>query len=437
MIIIARVSLNDIIYFTGGKMIQTKVYENGLRLIHENNAKKVVATSFMFNVGSQNESDSELGYSHFIEHLVFKGTKKINSLEIMDKLTFLGADYNAFTSKTSTKFVFKCLAENFEKCFDIFSEILINAEFDEKELNCERQVVIEEMKRCDDDPSEIMYKKAMENHFAGLSFAHDELGTEEIIENVTREQLLEYKNKYYKPENCVISVVGDVDFVELDKIVTKYFSRFFDYKAEPNKVDFEPYEINISKQFDIVTRDDNQANVCVVIKSVTSTDKQKYIADLYTSILGNSQNSRLFKTIREKMGLVYTIYAFNEMTTKTGDLIIAFGTRPKNVKKAMNEIKNIINEFAENGASEDEFLRAKNWKKSCFSFGTETNSNLAEINGTLFNVFNEIFDMEKTYKKTQDVTLEEVNDFAKRIANEKVYNVVAVGKDLKLEDIEF
>lgn len=416
-------------------MIYTKTYKNGLRLIHEKNNKNVVSLNIMFNVGSQNETKSEEGYSHFIEHMIFKGTKNINSFEIMDKLTFLGADYNAFTSKIATKFVFKCLAENFEKCFEIYADILVNAEFDSIELDRERQVVIEEMKRCDDEPTEVMYKRAMDNYFAGLPYAHDELGDEKIIESVTREQLLEYKNRFYKPENCVISVVGNIEFEELDKIVEKYFASKFDYEAVPNKFDFEPYKINISKRYDIVERDDNQANVCVVIKSVSSKDEQKFACDLYTSILGSSQNSRLFKVIREKLGLVYTIFAYNEMSGKAGELLIVFGTRPKNVKKAMVEIKKTILDFAEHGATEEELTRAKNWKKSCLAFGTETNGDLAEINGTIFNVFNKVFDSKDRLQKTESVTLEQVNEFAKRIANENVLNVVAVGKGVKIEDI--
>ena len=247
---------------------------------------------------------------------------------------------------------------------------------------------------------------------------------------------MEYKNKYYKAENCVISIVGNLDFEELDKIVEKNFACHFDYEAEPNKVDKEPYEIKIAKTYDIVERDDNQANVCVLIKSVSSMEEEKYIADLYTSILGNSQNSRLFKIIREKLGLVYTIYAYNEISPKAGELMIAFGTRPKNVKKAMVEIKKAILDFSENGATEEELTRAKNWKKSCLSFGTETNSNIAEINGAIYNLHNKKFDKDERLKKIEKVSLDDVNDFAKRIANEKEFSVVAVGKGLSLEDIE-
>ena len=417
-------------------MIQTKQYENGLRLIFEKNEKSVVATSICFNVGSQDESKNEEGFSHFVEHMIFKGTKTMDALEIMDKLTFLGADFNAFTSKLATKFVFKCLDENFEKCFAIYSDMLINADFNEQEMDKERQVVIEEMKRYDDEPSDVMYKRAMENYFEGLSYAHDELGNEKLIENVTRDELLGYKKKHYKAEKCVISVVGNLDFNQLDLIVNKYFSSCFNYKAMPVAHSFEQYPINIKTKYDIVERNDNQANVCIVIKSVTSADKDKHVCDLYTSILGSSQNSRLFKIIREKLGLVYTIYAYNGMSPRTGELIISFGTRPKNVKKAMLEIKKAIKDFAKNGATAEELERAKNWKKSCLSFGTETNSNIAEINGTMFNVFNTIFDKNERYRQTQVVTLEQVNDFAKRIANEQTYNVVAVGKNIKPEEIQ-
>ena len=417
-------------------MIQTKTYKTGLRLIFEKNAKSVACANIMFNVGSQNEEKHQEGFAHFIEHLIFKGTKTINSVEIMDRLTFLGADFNAYTSKTATKFVFKCLNENFEKCFQIYSDILLNAEFEQSEMDRERQVVIEEMKRCDDESVEIMYKRVMGNYFNGLTYAHDELGQEAIIENVTRDELLEFKDKYYKPENCVISIVGNFDFDIVDKIVEDNFVRFFDYEKAFKKVDFEPYQIDILKPYDIVERDDNQANVCVLIKSVTSIDKEKYICDLYTSILGNSQNSRLFKFIREKLGLVYTIYAYNEMSTKSGGLMIVFGTRPKNVKKAMVEIKKEILNFAENGVTGEELLRAKNWKKSCLSFGIETNSNIAEINGTICNLYNKKFDINDRIQKIENVTIKDVNKFAKRIANEKQFAIVAVGKDLNIEDLK-
>lgn len=417
-------------------MIKIKTYENGLRLCHEKNDKNVIAVNILFNVGSSNEKDSEQGYSHFIEHLMFKSSEKFSTSEIMDKLAFYGADFNAYTSRTVTRYVFKCLKENFEPCFEIYSDMIINPKFDEEEIDKERNVVIEEMKKCDDDPNDVLYKNVMENYYHGHSIAHDELGTEEIISNVSRMQLLEYKNKYYKANNCLISVVGNIDFDELDKIIVKYFTSNFNEKSLPYKIDKKEIDANVSNKYAIVEKQDNQANVCVHIKSVSALSSEKYIADIYTSILGNSQNSRLYKTIREELGLVYSIYAFSDSFANTGGIFIVFGTRPKNLKKAISKIKEIILELAREGVSSEELERVKNLKKSSLEFNAETNSDIAEINGSLVHLFGEHKTIEERKQKIDCVTISQVNDFAKRIADEKMFNVVAVGKNLKIDDIK-
>ena len=416
--------------------IYTKTYENGLRLILEKNNKNVIASNIMFFVGSSNETEREEGYSHFIEHLVFKSSNKFTTEEIMDKLTLYGADFNAYTSKTSTRFIFKCIAENFENCFEIYSDMLLHPKFLPEEMDKERNVVIEEMKKYEDDPSEVMYQKTVQNYFEGTPLAHDILGTEEIISNVTREQLLEYKSRFYNAENAIISVVGNIDFEELDRIVTKYFSNDFNYVATPKMIDFSPVSIKIKQKYNIVARDDSQANVCIHIKSVAYSSRQKYIASLYTSILGNSQNSRLYKTIREEMGLVYTIYAYQDTQAKNGEIFIAFGTRPKNVQQAIFEIRRIVDEIAEKGITEEELLRAKNWKKSCIEFSSETNQDLAEANGSFMLYENKHISVSQRKSKYDSVKVEDINKFAKKIASEKTFNVVGVGKNLNINDLK-
>lgn len=412
-----------------------KTYKNGLRLFLDKNDRDVVAISILFFVGSQNEKENQHGYSHFIEHLMFKSSEKNSTEEIMDKLTLFGADYNAYTSRTTTRYTFKCLKENFEPCFEIYADMLINPKFDSDEINKERNVVVEEMKKCADDPVQVMYDRTMNNYFGNHPFAHDELGTEEIIMNVSREELLEYKNKFYKPENCVISVAGNIEFEKLDEIVGRFFASKFDYEAKHYKVDFSNFENAPLKKYDIVSRNDNQANVCLHIKSVQCINKQKYVADVYTSVLGNSQNSKLFKLIREDLGLVYTIYAFHDSGALSGEIFIVFGTRPQNIKKAMKAIKTVIVDLAENGVTEDELLRAKNFKKSCVAYSSETNSDIAEINATCVHLYEKILLPAERVQNFENVTLNEVNEFAKRIASEETFNIVAVGKNLKIEDI--
>ncbi|MBO5344950.1 MAG: insulinase family protein, partial [Clostridia bacterium] len=230
----------------------SKTYKNGLRLVLEQKDTDVVSSNILFFVGSENENKEEEGFSHFIEHMIFKSSENYSTEEINDKFTFYGADYNAYTSKTATRFIFKCLKENFEPCFEIYSDLLIRPKFDEEEMNKERNVVVEEMKKCEDDPVQVMYQRVMDNYFSGLSCAHDELGNEETIMSVSRETLLAYKNKFYQANNCIISVVGNIEFDELDRIVEKYFSSCFDYESKHYNLNKEKIQENIIKKYDTI-----------------------------------------------------------------------------------------------------------------------------------------------------------------------------------------
>lgn len=416
--------------------IFTKTYENGLRLVLEQNDKNVVASNILFFVGSNNEKEDEEGFSHFIEHLVFKSSEKFTTEQIMENLTGYGADFNAYTSKNLTRFIFKCLGENFEKCFEIYADMLLHSKFLAEEIDRERGVVIEEIKKYEDDPQEVMFQNVTKIYFAGTTFAHDVLGNEEIISNVSRDRLLEYKNRFYKSENAIISVSGNIEFDELDRIVTKYFASNFNYAAQPIKTEFKEIELGDIDKYAVVQRDDSQANVCVHIKGVTYDSNLKYVSDIYSSLLGASSSSRLYKKIREELGLVYSIYSYMEIEARNGELYIVFGTRPKNVKKAITEIRKIIDDIARNGVSEKELETAKNFKKSCIEFAAETNSELAEINGTFVHFCGTPVSLEERKKCYDAVTAEDILSFARTIASEKIYNVVAVGKNINIEDLK-
>lgn len=417
--------------------IFNKTYKNGLRLVHQKTDSNVTAVNILFNVGSRNESENEQGFSHFIEHLMFKSSERFTTEEIMDKLTFFGADFNAYTSKTTTRYIFKCLSENFENCFEIYSDMLLSPKLIPEEMDKERNVVVEEMKKCADDPVEVAYENVMNNYYSGSSYAHDELGKEDIIMNVSREQLLEYKNKHYTAENCIVSVVGNLDFDEVQRVVEKHFSSKLQGEKNPKLLENTELLPNITKHIDVVERPDNQANVCIKIKSERATSEKRYVADIYTTILGNSQNSRLYKTIREDLGLVYTIYAFNDSNYLSGSIVIFFGTRPKNIEKTVIKIKQIIKEMGSVGISEEELQRAKNWRKSVLEFHAETAGATAESNGTMINYYGNVVSKEERGKLIQSVTLDDVNEFAKQIASEANFSLTAVGKNIKADTIVF
>lgn len=416
--------------------IYTKTYKNGLRLILEKNNKNVIASNILFNVGSCCESAKEEGFSHLIEHLVFKSSKKFSTEEIMDKLSFYGADFNAYTSKNLTRFIFKCLKENFESCFEIYSDMLINSKFLEEEIDRERGVVVEEIKKYEDDPVEVMLQRVAKEYFSETALAHDVLGNEEIISFATREQLLNYKKKYYTAQNAIISIAGNIDFDELDKIVSKYFASEFNYESEPVPTEFSEIEPKIKNKYAVTIRDDSQVNICVHIKGVTYKSKQKYAADLYSLLLGGSSNSYLYKKVREELGLVYTIYSYNENEAKTGELFIIFGTRSKNVKRAIYEINTIINNLAANGVTESELIAAKNLKKSYMEFASETNADTAEVNGSLIHFIGKHKSLNSRKSEYDKVSVSDIQKFASRIANEESFNIVAVGKNIDINDLK-
>ncbi len=413
-----------------------KTYDNGLRLIFEKNDRQVTAASIMFFVGSQNEQPNEEGLAHFIEHMIFKSSKNYSTEESLDALAMLGSDYNAYTSKTVTRFVFKCLAENFEETFKIYSDLLINPLFRDDELDKEREVVIEEMNKCQDDPVEVMYETAMENFYHGQKYAHDALGRKQNIENVTKEQLFEFKDRFYKANNCIISVTGSADFEEIDRVVAKYFASQISGSGKPYEVDFAQILPSIKEKYVAVSRDDKQVNACIMIKSENYSSEQKYVADIYASILGNTQNSRLFKQIRENLGLVYSIYASFELSAQTGNIVIAFGTRAKNLKKALAEIKKIITDMAGSGVSDAEMSYAKNWKKSCMGYSMESSSVICDLNGSMVHYHGKPISQKQRLEFYGKVTKAEVDAFAKKIASENQFAVVAVGKNFSKSDLE-
>ena len=406
--------------------IYKKTYKNGLRLILEKNNKNVIGANILVGVGSQNESESEEGFSHFIEHMAFKSSEKFSTEEIMDELTMLGADFNAYTSRSMTRFIFKCLAENFEKCFEIYSDMVLHPKYLPEEMDRERNVVIEEMKKYEDDPVDVMSEAVYKSYYDGTTLAHNILGNEKLISSVTREELFAYRNKFYRAENMIISVSGNIKFEELDRIVTKYFATNFDYESKPNTTKPAVIKPKIKEVYKIIERDDAQANVSLHIKGVTRSSKKKYVQSLFASILGNSQNSRLYKKIREELGLVYTIYAYSEVYPSHGDIHIVFGTRPQNVKKAISEIKKIIADFAEKGVTEEELKCAVNLKKSIIEFASETNSDLAEANGSMLYSDGRYINLKSRKIEYEKITAQDMNDFAKQIASEKTFNIVAV-----------
>lgn len=417
-------------------MINVKKLENGAQLVVEDNGSSITSFGVLVGVGSNNESKNLEGISHFIEHLMFKSTKNRNTIQIASDAEFLGTDINAYTTKNYTLYYFKSLTQNFEKSLEIYADMLQNGLLKKEEVDMEREVVVEEMNRSLDTPINILYNETDKIIFEGTSQAHRVLGSEDVIKNISIDEIKQYINKYYTPNNMIFSVAGGVSIEQAEEMLRRYFPNYFNKKAFANKIDKTPYEIVINDKYATYQKKDNQVNLMLCIKGKSLLDKDKNIQNLYVRILGDGMSSRLFSILREKMGLAYNVSAFAYERINSGTVNIYLGTSKEKVTKALIGIKKIMLDMAKNGVSEMEFQKAKNQMKASQMFDSETSESSMLDNAINLWHTGTIKSKQQIINEIDDVKIEEVKQFAKQIFLENEFLVYAVGNNLSKEKLK-
>lgn len=394
-----------------------KQYENGLRLIF----KKVEATRpaslyIAVDTGSSKETEKNNGISHFIEHLTFKGTENRTAKQISTELEEIGANANAYTSKYTTCYFATCLNEKIENCFDILSDIVFCSKYAQSEINKERQVIFEEIDMYDDDPESVAYEQFCKDFYANTPLERPIIGTKEILEGITKKDIEEYVKENYIPQNIVVSVVGNFTLAYIEKLVKKYISKRFTKKAsvpEKNK----SMVIVPDKKFSFIKKDIAQTYIVLGFPCDNIFTDKKMAYSILGFIFGGGMGSRLFQKVREENGLVYSISCMPELYECGGDVVISLGTNKKNQLKAMDLIKQEIDNLVDKGFTEDELLRAKTFCKTLVVSGTETGSSMAKSNANNILTFNKIISVEERLEQIENVTVEELNQLARRVFN--------------------
>lgn len=416
-------------------MLKIKTLKNGMQLVVDENNSPITSFGLLVKVGSFNENKDEEGVSHFIEHLMFKSTKNNSVEEIATKTAFLGTEANAYTSNTHTLYHFKSLTENFEKSLEIYADMLQNGIFNPREVNSEREVVLEEMSRAMDNPISVLFDKTNEALYSGTCYAHPVLGNEEVIKNISIEKIKNYIAKHYTPNNMVVSVSGGITMEQAEELIIKYFPNYFKEEHGVKQIDRTPVDIVVGDKYIVSFKDDNQVNIMVSIKGKNMFDKDHYIQTLYATILGGDMSSRLFLTLREKMGLAYSVSAFADAEINFGTVRMYIGTSKDKVSKALIGMRKIMLDMAKNGATELELQKAKNQIKAELMFGNETGENIMMSNATKLSTKGEILSNIELLDKIDSITVEDINRFAKEIFIQNEFVVCAVGKDIKKEDL--
>ncbi|MEX1004427.1 MAG: pitrilysin family protein [Acidimicrobiia bacterium] len=328
---------------------------NGLRVITEPMPSlRSVAVGCWIDTGTRDENPNEAGASHFLEHLLFKGSESLSARQISERFDAMGAESNAFTSKDHTCFWARLLDEDLEEGLGILAEMLQRPAFRNHEIDAERQVVIEEINMSEDDPADVAFEEFTRAVFAGHPLEAPVLGTRESIRGMTRDDIAGYWKRRYGVGSTVLALTGSVDHAAVVELAGRVFGEW-----SGEDVDHEFVAPTMKPVVNVVTRDTEQAHVVLGGEGLDRADERRWAFEVMNHVLGGGMSSRLFTTIREERGLVYTVYSFRASYADTGAWGVYAGTTPEQVGEVLELIHSELELMVRDGITEDELDRAR------------------------------------------------------------------------------
>ncbi len=411
-------------------MYKIHTLKNGLTIIGEEIPYlKSISLGVWINAGSRIEDEKISGVSHFIEHMLFKGTKNRTSKEIASEIDNLGGQINAFTSKECTCYYVKLLDSHIDIGIDILSDMILNPLFDKNDIEKERLVILEELKMYEDSPEDLAYDLLIENIYKGDPLGMNIIGTEESLKGIGREEIVDYFEKYYVPNNSVISVCGNFDFEEM---INKLEEKFINWNSKEVNIEVEKAKFNscsIAKN-----KDTEQVNIAISLEAIPVEDiKEVYALSVINTVFGGSISSRLFQKIREEQGLVYSIYSSQSLYRKCGEVGIYASMSKDNLKKVYEMILDDIKDLKKNYLTEKEIKESKEQLKGSYILGLESTSSRMMSIGKSMLLHRQVRDTDEILKLIDEVDKETINRVIDKVFNIDKLGICIVGKDV--EDI--
>ena len=412
---------------------QITTLSNGLRIItQERTQLETVSLGIWVKTGSAYENQSNNGISHFLEHMSFKGTTNRTSLQISEEIEDVGGHSNAYTSREFTAYYAKMMKEDVELAVDVLTDSIKNSIFPEEELIKERDVVVQEIKQTIDTPDDIVFDYFQETAFPKQALGRSILGPQELVKSFNKETLDKYISSIYAAENMVICAVGNIkheNFVEMVR------SRMFDFRTKTNfVVDKQKYIGGFFKE----TRPIEQSHVILGFKSFPYKSKEYYDMAILSTILGGGTSSRLFQEIREKRGLVYSVYSYTAAHSNAGIFAIYAGTGDKDLPVLMpvviDEIKKISNDLV----SDKEFERAKVQLKASIKMGLESSSSTAEVLARQNLIYGRSLTVDEIVEKIESSSKESIRNVASQIfSSNPTYTLLgSLNKHMEYDELQ-
>lgn len=405
---------------------RTTTLDNGLRIVSERfDNVRSIALSIMVGVGSRNEALDQAGLSHFLEHLLFKGTGKYSSNEIDEFFDGIGAEVNASTNKEMTTVYARFLDRHLPDAFDHIAEMVMNSTFED--IDAERQVVIEEIAMYEDEPSDIVFDLLGRGVFGDTPLGRRIIGTEEVVGGVSVDRIVGYRDGHYVPGNIVIAAAGAVDHDALVEL-----ARGFGFDRPGSVPEFDPASAPDGPSFSFFQKDTEQVNVALGAPGISRGDDRRFAAMVLNTIFGSSTTSRLFQEVREKRGLAYSVYSYSQLYRDTGEIGLYVGTRPDRIAESIEVFAKELRHLVDEPATGAEFLRAKeNLKgRTALSMESPMGRMLQLGAAVLFDV--PILSLDEIEERIEAVTIDDLRQLANDFYQPDRFNVAAVGADVAL-----
>lgn len=388
--------------------------KNGIRIVTEEIPYvNSVSVGIWVRVGSRNEIIENNGVSHFIEHMLFKGTKNRSAKEIANSIDKIGGQLNAFTSKESTCYYAKVLDSHFDIALDVLSDMFLQSNFSQEEIDKEKGVIIEEISMYEDSPEDLVHDLFSQGVWSANPLGMAILGTEESLDRIDRKRLVSYFDSNYIPENIVISVVGNIKHETVVEKVEGRFGHLSDVKKRSSiieKPDFSPVKITKNK-------DTEQVHLCLGFEGIETEHELFYPLLTMNNIFGGAMSSRLFQKIREDRGLAYSVFSYPSSYEDCGLFSIYAGMKPTQLKNVTQLILEEINILKDKGLTEEELFDSKEQMKGSYTLGLESTSGRMISIGKNELMNNKIHSPSEVLEKIDKVDMDSVNKAIELIFN--------------------
>lgn len=402
-------------------MYQTYILNNGLKIIHQHVPNKAAYCGLIIGVGSRDEYPEEEGVAHFIEHVIFKGTEKRKAYHILSRIEDVGGELNAYTTKEDTCIYASFLPKDYERALELFSDIIFHSVFPVKEIEKEKEVVIDEINSYKDSPGELIFDDFEELIYEGDSIGRNILGSETAVRSLNRERIQEFVRRNYKPQRMVISSIGDIPFEKLIALIERYFGgveRSVELLHRTKPALYTP-------RFREVEMGTYQNHCIIGNIAYDYTQDNRLALSLLVDLLGGTgMNSRLNLNIREKHGLAYNVEASYTPYSDTGVVTVYFGCDTEDLEKCLKLCRKEMQQLCVEPLGQMQLKKAQNQMIGQMTLSSENYENMMLSIGKSFLIYDKVDDLEYVYEKVNEINSELLQKVANEVFNKEQQSVL-------------